>query len=297
MKVLICYFSGTGNTKKIVDKYAEEFKANNCEVEIFNVDKQNTFTYDLSKVDLFGIAYPIHAFNAPPIIVDFVKKLPKLDQPKQLFIIKSSGEPLKINNISSTKIRKILKRKNFILSNEYHYVMPYNMIFRHSDSMAYKMWNTASALIPIDCKEILSGKKVKLKHFPASTALAWTFRIEHWGGKVNGKRYKVNEKCVKCKKCLNNCPVGNITFDNGKFVFGNKCIMCMRCSFLCPTDAIKIGWLNGWKVNGVYNFNNPDSDYQKSHKKYCKRSYLKYFKRSLDKIESANAQKNNESHN
>ena len=30
--------------------------------------------------------------------------------------------------------------------------------------------------------------------------------------------------------------------------------MCMRCSFYCPKDAIKIGFLNGWKVNGKYNF-------------------------------------------
>lgn len=30
--------------------------------------------------------------------------------------------------------------------------------------------------------------------------------------------------------------------------------MCMRCSFFCPTDAINIGFLNGWKVNGAYRF-------------------------------------------
>jgi hypothetical protein len=28
----------------------------------------------------------------------------------------------------------------------------------------------------------------------------------------------------------------------------------MRCSFFCPTDAIGIGYINSWRVNGVYRF-------------------------------------------
>jgi hypothetical protein len=28
----------------------------------------------------------------------------------------------------------------------------------------------------------------------------------------------------------------------------------MRCSFACPRDAIRIGFLNGWRVNGAYHF-------------------------------------------
>ena len=28
----------------------------------------------------------------------------------------------------------------------------------------------------------------------------------------------------------------------------------MRCSFFCPTNAIRIGFLENWKVNGAYQF-------------------------------------------
>lgn len=283
MKVLICYFSGTGNTKKVVDEYVWQFQKNNCEVDVHKVEDA-VFDKDPNDYDLIGIAYPIHAFNAPPIMVEFVKKLPKLDKPKRLFIIKTSGEPLKINNISSIKVKKYFNKKNYILNNEYHYIMPYNMIFRHSDAMAYQMWNTASQLIPIDCKEIILGEKVTLKNFFMGSFLAWIFRIEHWGGRFNGKKYKVSDKCIHCQKCIKNCPVNNISLKDGKFVFGNKCIMCMRCSFMCPTNAIKIGWLNGWKVNGEYNFNNPNDTTQQTHKNFCKKAYKKYFERSQQKI-------------
>lgn len=283
MKALICYFSGTGNTRMIVEKYAEEFCKRGHSVDIYKIE-EGSFNYDLTQYDMLGLSYPIHAFNAPSIVVDFVKALPKSQTVKKLFIAKSSGEPLSINNISSYKIVSVLKRKNYILNNEYHYVMPYNMIFRHSDAMAFKMWNTAQRLIPIDCEEILTGKTVKLKRIFMGRFLAWLFRIEHWGGRFNGKKYKVKDNCINCLKCVKNCPVHNITVKDGKFVFGKKCLMCTRCSFECPANAIKIGWFEKWKVNGAYNFNNPDGTYQKSHKNYCKRSYAKYFARSERKI-------------
>lgn len=288
MKILIAYFSGTGHTKKVVDKYVGEFTANGCEVDTLKIEG-NDLHCDPGGYDMIGIGYPIHAFNAPSIVVDFAKALPECETPKKLFIIKSSGEPLSLNNISSGKVVRILKRKNYVLTNEYHYVMPYNMIFRHSDAMAYKMWHTAERLIPIDCREILSGKQVKLKRVFMGRFMAWLFRIEHWGGRFNGKKYKVNDNCVNCGKCVRGCPTENIKIEDGKFVFGNKCLMCVRCSFSCPVDAIKIGWFNKWKVNGAYNFDNPDDTYQKSHKNYCKKAYKKYFERSEQKI-AAHAQ-------
>lgn len=283
MKVIICYFSGTGNTKKVVDFYAKEFEKNGASVTLQEVEKESNINFN--EYDLVGISYPIHAFNAPANIVDFCKKMPVQEKKKNLFIIKTSGEPLKINNISSTKICKILRKKNYILNNEYHYVMPYNMIFRHSNAMAYKMWNTAQKLIPIDCKEIINGKKVLLSRFPMPNFISWVMRIEHWGGRFNGKKYKVSDKCIKCGKCVRNCPTGNIKIDeNGSFHFGKNCLMCMRCSFSCPTDAFSIGLFNGWKVNGSYNFDDAENTYQKSHKNFCKKSYAKYFKRSEQKI-------------
>lgn len=284
MKVLICYFSGTGNTKKIVDKYCEEFSNKNIDVDVYKIEKGD-FNYNLGEYDMLGIAYPIHAFNAPSLIVNFVKNLPKQKNRKKLFILKTSGEPLALNNISSYKIKKILKKKNFVLTNEYHYIMPYNIIFRHSDNMAYKMWNTAKQVAPIDCEEILKNKESKLGYIFMGSFLAWLFRIEFWGGRFNGKKYKVSDKCIKCQRCVNFCPTHNIKINDGKFEFGDKCIMCMRCSFFCPTNAINIGLFNSWKVNGPYNFNNYDEKEEQGHKKYCKKSYEKYFKKCNEKIE------------
>lgn len=292
MKAVIYYFSGTGNTEKVVKEYVKNLETLGVAVEARKIEAEHVNdkakNIDLSEFDLLGVAYPIHAFNAPSIVLKFLKKIKKQPKKTRLFIAKTSGEPLRLNNISSSKVKSILKRRNFELTNEYHYCMPYNIIFRHSDNMAYKMWNTAVNLIPLDCFEIVNGKKVKLKYIPFSSVLAGIMRVEHWGGRFNGKHYKVNEKCVKCQKCVRACPTNNIRIDeNGNFHFGKNCLMCMRCSFFCPTDAIKIGFFEKWKVNGAYNFNNPTETEEEKHKRYCKKSYQKYFARSDAKIKAA----------
>ena len=127
MKNAIIYvFSGTGNTKKICDLYKEEFEKNDVCTTLYDVKAGLENLPDPNGFEYVGFAYPIHAFNAPKIMLDLARKLPKADNnaravdntdeenpksgqgktkhakyDKKYFVLKSSGEPLKINNVSS----------------------------------------------------------------------------------------------------------------------------------------------------------------------------------------------------
>lgn len=282
MTAIIYVFSGTGNTKKICSLYKKEFEAKGVATTVcsvtgdFNLPEPNGF-------DLVGFAYPIHAFNAPKIMLDFAKQL-QIEN-KEYFILKSSGEPLKINNISSLKFNGILKKKGCKCFAEYHYVMPYNMIFRHTDEEATKMWNTAQGLAKVEANEVLNHTEHRLKRIPFGRFLAWVMRIEHGAMRVNGKYFKIDaDKCIDCGACIKNCPVGNITKEDGKFKFGDKCLMCTRCSFNCPTDAFNIRLLNNWRINGRYNFAYDGEKQTRKHLWYCKKAYRRYFENAEKKI-------------
>lgn len=99
MKILICYFSGTGNTQKVVDCYAEIFTSHYGD-DVTLARMEDKFDYDLNEFDLLGFGYPVHAFNAPSIALQFCKKLPKLASKKQAFIVYlrlrevSTGHPM-----------------------------------------------------------------------------------------------------------------------------------------------------------------------------------------------------------
>lgn len=287
MKNAIIYvFSGTGNTKKACDIYKSEFEKNGVETTLYTVKKGFENLPDPNNFDYVGFAYPIHGFNAPYIMLDLAKALPKANGTKQYFVVKTSGEPLKINNVSSIKFNDIMKRKGYVPFSEYHYVMPYNMIFRHTDEMAARMKNTLEQLASVEAREVICGVEHKLSKVPFGRFVAWVVRIEQPAMKVNGRFFKVDgNKCIKCGACAKNCPVGNIKTDgNGKFSFGGDCVMCTRCSFNCPTNAFDIGMLNGWKVNGRYSYKLPEKPEEDKHAWYCKKAYKRYFEEAQKKI-------------
>ncbi len=290
-KAIIYVFSGTGNTLMACESYKKEFEEHGVDTLLYHIKGGFKNIPNPNDFDYIGFAYPIHGFNAPKILLDFAKVLPKSSQKeRKYFIIKTSGEPLKINNVSSIKLNSILKKKDYSVIGEYHYVMPYNMIFRHTEEMAYRMKTTLDELAPIEAREVLRNKSHHLKRIPFGRFISWAVRIEQPAMKENGRFFKVNkQKCIGCGTCERNCPVGNIQIDkNGKFHFGEDCLMCTRCSFNCPTDAFNIALLNGWRVNGPYKFKYPDKEEKSKHEWYCKRAYRRYFANANKKIADNN---------
>ncbi len=292
MKILLIYFSGTGNTKMITELYREAFENAEHEVTVTELPSTHERLVETlaESYDIIGIGYPIHAFNAPKLILKLCKLLPKLNakrgKSKRVFIYKTSGEPVRMSDVSSLKMRKLLKKRGYTVTGEYQYVMPYNIIFRHSDKAAYKMWQTAKSLVPVDADEILRGAPHLPKNVILGGFLAWVLRIEHPGAKFNGKFFRANKDCVKCGLCVKACPADNIKIKpDGKVAFGGNCMMCMRCAFNCPKNAIDIGLFKSWKVNGKYSFDPPDDDSANGkHDNYCLSAYERYYAEAQRRI-------------
>lgn len=282
MKIAIVYFSGTGNTEKVLKEFESFFKIQNNEVKMIKIESGEYIPTD---IDILIIGYPVHAFNAPKIVLDYFNNISFFKEGLPTYIVKTSGEGLTLNNGSSNKLTSILKKKGITIFNEYHYLMPYNIIFRHSDKMAYKMGKTVLELIPLDAKEILDKKRIVIKYSLGTKFVSNALRIEQPGAHIIGSGFEVNNNCIHCGLCEKNCPTKNIIIKNNKVYFKEKCMICMRCVFNCPKDAIKPGILNRWKVNGQYSFSYSDDENCK-HQNYCKRSYKKYFDKSNEKINS-----------
>ena len=286
MKFLGIYFTGTGNTKRVSLTAQAELLSRGHSLDL--IDVIDGKPADLEGYDGLFVFYPIYAFNAPKPIIAFVKSLKKLEKQIPCVIMKQSGEHLFWNNASSLHLTSLLKRRNIIVRNEYHYLMPYSFIFRHSDYMAYRMKSVMEKLLPMDLDLFLEGKDVHVKRFFLDRPFAALLRIQWWGGRFNGRFYKVEQdKCVQCMKCVRECPAKNISFIDGKFKFGKQCLMCQRCVMYCPHKAVKAGMFNSWRVDEPYAFGEAEFQVEKK-PRYCRRNYQRYFAEAEKRIGGKN---------
>lgn len=282
MKIIIYYFSGTGNTQLVGELYKKHFEsAGENSVELYKIHRieENSLVESHEKIpcandfDLIGIAFPIYGFNSPEPVYKFAKSLPKISQDsqnpkekKRAFVFRTGGEGTSLNNYASQKIISLLQKKGYDILCDQLYVMPYNMIFRHSPQMVKSEFIYADAMVKLCVREILDGVHKKVKYFPLRYWFVPLVRLVWPYAKFQGKFImKVNKKkCVQCGACVRNCPQRNIRFDEKKqkYIFGADCALCVACSFNCPKDAISLGPLNGWRINGSYQIRKTASDAQ-----------------------------------
>lgn len=274
MNALYAVFSGTGNTLRVANRSAELLRSAGHTAEVYSIKKGAPMPA-VEEYDTLIVAYPVHGFNTPTPVLKFVKSLPS-GEGKCAYLMRTSGEPSKLNHASGLQPKRILKKHGYDVRGEFYYVMPYNIIFRHSDGMTVRMWNAAERRIAEDVKTIASGGTSLMKVDPIRRFAAFAVRIEHPAMPLIGRGFHVTDDCVGCGLCASGCPQGNITMNDGKPVFGKDCVGCMGCSFFCPKDAVRISVLNGWRVNGAYSYEGePATDEEVC--RYLHKMYVNYF--------------------
>lgn len=277
MRGIFYVFSGTGNTRRVCEELIKEGKKFGAEGDLHAVIKGEAFP-DPGGYDVVAIGYPVHAFNAPSAVLDFLKKLPKRKKGEEMpvYLVRTSGEPLTLNHASGILPARILKKRGYRVVGEFSYVMPYNIIFRHSDGMAARMWQASESLVKKNAEEMAKGLGSRPRINLFQRIVSFILRIEHAAMPVMGRTFRSAKSCIGCGKCARVCPQKNITMVNGKPKFGGSCVGCMGCAFSCPVDAVRTSLLNGWRVNGAYSFDGePATDKEVCN--YCKKAYLRYF--------------------
>jgi ferredoxin len=236
--VAIVYFSGTGNTEAITGFLVQEL-SRHFRVDVFKVEELIKGKKDINfaKYQLIGFGYPIYGFNAPGIMVDFAEQLPDTLTNKA-FVYSTCAGPIYLNDIASYRLKRVLNSKGLQVFYERQFYMPANIATRYNDEVAKQLCNAAARKSAIMAEEIRLQKSRVRNDRIGPLLLAWLYLAEKNAWKSIPRDFLVLETCIKCQKCVEGCPTGNISFQDDKIRFENNCLACYRCVYLCPTKSI-----------------------------------------------------------
>ena len=235
----LVYFTGTGGTARIADAFEKAFSDRSINVHRTELNGKNQ-PVDIR--DLLLVVFPVYAFNAPKPIDEWIEEAPQgQGRPAAVISVSGGGEVSPNTACRAATIRR-LERKGYTVVYEKMFIMPSNFLVKYDDSLCAMVLRVAPKNAEKVVSELLAGRHLRSNPYGVDRLASRLGSLEKIGGKYFGKYLKVNEKCVKCSWCAQNCPRGNITMVNEKITFGgDSCVICLRCVYGCPQKAIEPG--------------------------------------------------------
>ncbi|MHA1109894.1 MAG: EFR1 family ferrodoxin [Promethearchaeota archaeon] len=251
MKIAVFYFSGTGSTWWAINQFKIIAETRNHTVELYSIEKSEEFNLRdiFSRVDIGGFAYPIYGSDLPQIMKTFLTThIKNLESDRKIPVL-VINTMLLFSGDGALIIRRFFKKSNLELKWTLNIPLSSNISipgFRAnpvSQEKLDKRMNKAENALENFILDIEAGKK--------STKAQWGILGRFLGmfqrvfEKSVGWLMKYSsdpERCIKCMKCVKECPVENIVYDEieEKIKFGNNCTWCMRCYTRCPTQAVLV---------------------------------------------------------
>jgi ferredoxin len=245
MKIQLRYFTGTGNSLKILDSCKDIFIKNGHLVEISEIALQEI---NLPESDLLGFCFPVYAFGIPRICRKYLRSIKKFSTKQKVFVLITAGDTDE-SGFSVRECERILRKKNSDIIYTRVIQMPINWItspvppFPPSKAEAIEIIKNGVELATKSASDIITGIK-KYHHFNYPKRYTkFRFYRDYWLFKYLGiqnmwRTFKVYDSCNACQTCAKICPTQSIKIIVMKPVWMATCEQCMRCVNFCPKEAI-----------------------------------------------------------
>ena len=239
---MIFYFSGCGNSKHVAETIATGL--NDTLTFIPEAAREGRYDYTLAEGERLGFVFPIYSWAPPKLVLDFVKKMQLKAKPDYLYFVCTCGDNC---GLTEKVFRKAIEEKGWHLSACFSVQMPETYI----GMPGFKLDTPENAKLKIDrANDLLKRNITRLinkEHFSEMVvgSLAWlkTYLVNPGFNRsaTDDSKYHVTEACIHCGKCVDACPLKNITLEEGRPKWHGHCTMCMGCYHHCPVNAIQYG--------------------------------------------------------
>ena len=259
---MIFYFSGTGNTRWAAQELAritgerllsvaDELQAGTCE-------------YTLAANERIGFCFPVHGWQPPHIVRQFVRQLrltsslPTLHQ-HFTYVLCTCGDS---TGLAVSMMAAELEAKGLSLHCCQSLIMPESYVclpFMYTDPPERERAKKLQAADDLQrFAEVVVSRRVDYCELTLGLT-PWFF--SHVIGAyfnrfmITDRKFTVDsDVCTHCGRCSKVCPVGDIVFENGSpwWKGDNSCTCCLSCYHHCPVHAINYGRIT--RRRGQYYF-------------------------------------------
>ena len=240
MKGVICYYSGSGNTK-LVCKYMAN-KITNAEFTFYNTLRNDGL--DLEKYDLVGFATFTDFLGVPYFFKEFINSLHSMNK-KPAFVFNTYGI---ISGKTLIHLSRLVNLKGFniIAGHSLHTPESYPPMQARGNGNEQapnkkEMKNFDNFISEFDglLNYIKEGKEIK-KPIMGNNFLGYilpAYARTH-AKQDMGNKYVDDELCDECGICKKKCPYGAIELNPRPIFDINNCYGCWACYNHCPKLAI-----------------------------------------------------------
>lgn len=232
---MIFYFSGTGNSlyaaRQLGKKYGED-------IVDMSLESNKAKEYVIKDKENVGFVFPVYFYSVNDIVSKFIESMNlKCNENTYVYAVVTCGASI---GGCGSLLKQKLAKKGIILKAVYPLVMPDNaMIYYSIKSKEENEKIFESSLLELDkiCAKLDEKSSTKFGGTFISKLLLFVYHRL-----LSTRKFKVEESCISCGECANNCPEKSIEMVDGKPVWKkDKCVKCLSCINRCPKAAIQYG--------------------------------------------------------
>ena len=234
------YFSGTGNSKYVLEVFLNKLDSSSS---ICAIENKNVFEF-IAQNDEIVFSYSVQFSNIPKMMKDFIDNNQQLWKNKKIFVTPTMGL---FSGDGAGILGRRLKKYGAEIIGGLHLRMPDTIadakVLKHSLEKNKELVRRAEDKIERAVYRIQNGKMPREGMGPLYHFAGLFGQRLYFYGKTRKYTDKLKidlQKCIGCGGCAELCPMKNISMESKLPHAGDQCTMCYRCVNVCPVQAVTL---------------------------------------------------------